>query len=266
MSGPVVGVDLDDFRTGTKAAMRLAAHLKFRAIEVATVEGELAPRNLGASGRRHFTRLASGLGLRLAALVADMRHQPLRHAATVDERVARTCDILDLARDMGVSCVTAGVGLLTNPDDGEPDATALEALRRIGEHADARGVAYAIRPALDSGHRLAGVLDALSCPAVRVCLDPAAMVMQGVNPLASVEQWIEYACMLHVRDGTAGLDEHAGHETPLGQGDVDLIGVLATLGAADVDAPYIIRRRDAAMPVDDLAVARDTLSELLPPG
>ncbi len=266
MSGPVVGVDLDDFRTETKAAMRLAAELKFRAIEVATVEGELSPSNLGASGRRHFVRLAGGMGLRLAALVADMRHQPLSHPATVDERVARTCAVLDLARDMGVPRVTAGVGLLTNPDGGEPNATALEALRRIGEHADARGVAYAIRPALDSGSRLAGVLDALSCPAIRVCLDPAAMVMQGVNPLASVEQWIEHACMLHVRDGTAGLDEHAGHETPLGQGDVDLIGVLATLDVADIAAPYILRRRDAARPADDLAAARDTLYELLPPG
>ncbi len=266
MSGPVVGVDIDDFHLETKAALRCAADLQFRVIEVATVEGDLSPSRLSASGRRHLVRLAGGLGLQFGALVADMRHLRLSNASTVDERVSRTCAVLDLARDMGVRCVTAAVGLLTDTDSGAPDEIALEALSRIGEHADARGVGYAIRPALDSGDRLGGVLDALRCPAIRVCLDPAAMVMQGVNPLASVEQWIEHASMLHVRDATAGLDEHAGHETPLGQGDVDLIGVLATLDAADLSGPYILRRTDAALPVDDLSAARDTLTELMPPG
>jgi sugar phosphate isomerase/epimerase len=139
-------------------------------------------------------------------------------------------------------------------------------LSHIGEYADSRGVVYCIRPSLDSGARLAGVLDAVHCPALRVCLDPAAMVMQGVNPLASVEQWIEHTVMLHARDGTAGLDEHAGHETLLGQGDVDLIGVLAVLDTADVPGPYILRRTDATSPIADLADARDTLEKLLPPG
>lgn len=266
MTRPMIGVDIDDFRLETKAALRKASELELRAIEVPTSEGALAPSNLSTSGRRHLSRFAEGLGLQLSALVADMRHLRLNDPAAIDERIARTCAILDMARELGVGSVTASMGLATEVESGKPDPTAVEALSLIGEHADARGVLYCVRPLLDSGERLAGVLDAVRCPALRVCLDPAAMVMQGVNPMASVEQWIEHTAMLHARDGTAGLDEHAGHETPLGQGDVDLVGILAVLDAADMRGPYILRRTDSTSPVADLTDARDTLMQLLLPG
>jgi len=266
MMRPMIGVDIDDFRLEAKAALRKASELQLRAIEVPTSEGALAPSNMSATGRRHLARLADGLGLQLSALVADMRHLHWNDPSAIDERLARTCAILDMARDVGASVVTASMGLATEVESGKPDPTAVEVLSLIGEYADARGVLYCVRPMLDSGARLAGVLGAVRCPALRVCLDPAVMVMQGVNPLASVEQWIGHTAMLHARDGTAGLDEHAGHETPLGQGDVDWIGILAVLDAAEVPGPYILRRTDSTSPVTDLADARDTLKQLLPPG
>jgi len=265
MTRRAIGADLDDFRLEAKAAMRKASALELRAIEIPTSEGALAPSNLSTSGRRHLIRFAEGLGLHLAALVADMRHLRLTDSAAVDERIARTCAILDMARELRVGRVTASMGLATDAETGAPDATAVEALSRIGEYADSRGVQYCVRPMLDSGERLAGVLDAVRCPALRICLDPAAMVMQGVNPLACVEKWIEHTAMLHARDGTAGLDELAGHETPLGEGDVDLVGVLVALETADMPGPYILRRTDSTSPIADLADARDTLKRLLPP-
>jgi len=266
MTRRLIGVDIDDLRLEAKAAMRQASALELRAIELPTSDGVLAPSNLSASGRRHLRRFADGLGLELSALVADMRHLRLTDAGAVDERIARTCAILDMARELGVDRVTSLMGPATDAATGKPDPMAVEALSRIGEYADSRGVQYCVRPMLDSGDRLTGLLDAVRCPALRVCLDPAAMVMQGVNPLASVEKWVEHTAMLHARDGTAGLDEHAGHETPLGQGDVDLVGILAVLETADMPGPYILRRTDSTSPVADLTDARDTLKKLLPPG
>lgn len=266
MTRPMIGVDIEDFRLEAKAALRKASELELRAIEVPTSEGALSPSSLSASGRRHLARFADGLGLQLSALVADMRRLRWNDPSAIDERLARTCAIVDMARDVGVSVVTASMGLATDAESGKPDPTAVEALAHIGEFADARGVLYCVRPMLDSGERLAGVLDAVRCPALRICLDPAAMVMQGVNPMASIERWIGHTVMLHARDGTAGLDELAGSETQLGQGDVDLVGILAVLDAADVRGPYILRRTDSTSPVADLADARDTLKALLPPG
>src|SRR3990172_3500507 len=47
---------------------------------------------------------------------------------------------------------------LTPPESGEPSPISLAALRRIGEHADSRGIIYAIRPSYDSRERLRRVL------------------------------------------------------------------------------------------------------------
>ena len=132
--------------------------------------------------------------------------------------------------------------------------------------ADTRGVVYAIRPSYDSGERLAAVLDALRCPSIQVCLDPAASVMTGANPLAYIERFVEQVALLHARDATAGLGDRAGHETRLGEGEVDLVDVLATLDAAAYPGPYILRRTDSHTPVADLQRARATLQQLLPPG
>ena len=74
MTPPRIGVNVDDLRLEPKRAFRKAAEMRFRVAEVATVSGELAPRALSHSARRHLARFADGLGLRIAALTADLPH------------------------------------------------------------------------------------------------------------------------------------------------------------------------------------------------
>lgn len=263
MPQPSIGIDIDDFRLGPKEALNKAAELAFREIELSTASGELSPPNLSTSGRRHLARLVDGLGLRMAALVADVPGLRLTDPRTVDERVERTCQVLELAADLKVPTVTASVGALTHPDTGEPSPGAIQALARIGEFADSRGVRYALRPSHDSGERIVRVLEALRCPSIGICLDPAAMVMAGANPVASIEQYVGQVILMHARDGTSGLAEHSGRETPLGEGDVDLPGLLAVLEVAEYRGPYVLRRTDSRNPAADLAAAREHLKRLL---
>ena len=265
MSEPRIGVDVDDFRLRPREALRKAAELDFRVVELATVAGDLAPSNLSSSGRRHLSRYIVGLGLRMAALVADLPGLRLTDPGTVDERVERTCHILQLATDLKVPTVTASAGMLTHPDTGEPSEAVIDALKRIGEYADLRGTVYALRASGDSGERIVRVLNELGCPSIGICLDPAAMVMNGVNPLTVIERIPAQITLMHARDATVGLSERAGHETRFGEGEVDLIGVLAALGAADYAGPFILRRTDSKTPVADIQDARDVLTRLLPP-
>lgn len=265
MSEPRIGVDVDDFRLRPREALRRAADLDFHVVELATVAGDLAPWNLSSSGQRHLLRYVDGLGLHMAALVADLPGLRLTDPRTVDERVERTCRILQLATDLKVPVVTASAGMLTHPDTGEPSEAAIEALKRIGEYADLRGITYSLRPSGDSGERIVRVLDELSCPSIGICLDPAATVMNGVNPLTVIERSPDQIRLMHARDATAGLSERAGHETRFGEGEVDLIGVLAALEAADYAGPYILRRTDSQTPLADIQDARDVLTRLLPP-
>ncbi len=265
MSRPAIGVDVDDFRLSTKDALRRAAELQFRAVEFATVSGELAPTQLSPSGRRHLSRYVDGLGLSVAALRADVPQMRLTDPKTAEERVALTCLVLEMAADMGVPVVTAAIGATTHPETGEPSPMAVEALRRIGEFADSRGTIFAVRPSRDSADRLVRLLDKVSCPSIGVNLDPAAQIMAGADPFRIIERFAGHIPLVHMRDATAGSADRAGRETRFGEGDVDLEGMVVTLDAAAYGGAYIIRRTDTETPAADLDHARGILNGMLPP-
>ncbi len=263
MRSHLIGIDVDDLHLPIKDAFRKAAELEFHVVELPAVMGEAAPRNLSSSGRRHLARYVEGLGLGVAALTADMPALRLTDSSTVDERVARTCEIIDLAKDLKVGIVTASVGSLTHPESGGPSPPAVGALRRIGEYADARGVVYAVRPSHDAGDRIVRMLDDLSCPSIQIGLDPAAMLMSGVNPFDVVKRCADRVAILHARDATAGLTDRPGRETPFGEGEVDFVGILALLEVAEYRGAFIVRRTDSPRPTPDLQAARDALARVL---
>jgi len=264
MHEPVIGVDVGDLRLRPKESLQRAATLGFRAVQLPVAAGEITPAQLAPSARRHLARFTSGLGLKLCALSAEWPGLRLTDPGSVQERIDRTCHVIDLAADLGAPVVVAGTGALTHPESGEPSPVAIEALARIGDRADLRGVSYALRPTREGGERLLRVLGALSCPSIGVCLDPAAMVMVGQNPFAAVDRLIEFVRLAHVRDATAGSPDGAGQETRMGEGDVDWIGGLAILDAGDAAGPLILRRVSSQNPIRDLTEGRETLRGLLP--
>ena len=266
MNRRAVGVDVDDFRLPPKEALRRASELAFRVVEFATVSGDLAPEKLSTSGRRHLSRYLDGLGLRVAALTADIPGLRLTDPKTASERVGRTCEIIELAADLRVPVVTASVGALTHPETGQPSPLAVETLREIGDFADSRGTVYALRPSSDNDERLACLFEAIRCPSLGLGHDAAALVMAGTNPIPIITRFGEQIPLVHVRDGTVGLSGRAGHETRLGDGDVDVASVLAAFAAIDYSGPLVIRRRDSQSPIPDIQHGRDVLRKILPRG
>lgn len=255
-----IGIDIDDLHIAPKAALQKAAALRFGHVEMPAGHGELSPGNLSASGRRHLSRFLSGLGLDVAALVADVAGTRLTDPASTGERIDRTTQIMGLARDLGVGVVTASVGSLTHPETGEPSPLALDALRQIGEHADMIGTTYAIRPLCETVLGLTRVLDEVACPSISICLDPAAMVMSGMNPLPVLERFADSLSLVHMRDATAGGPHSSGTETRLGEGDVDLAAVISGLVDAEFGGVHILRRTDSRTPAADLEAGRDVLA------
>lgn len=265
MSSHELGVDIDDLALPTKAALRKAAELDLRAVEMAPVSGEVAAWNLSHTGRRHLSRFAGSLGLRFASLVADVPGLRLSNPNTADEQVHRAVSVVDMAASIDVPTVTISLGGPMPGDEKESLSDALDALARIGDAAESRGRILAVRPVGVAGDDLADILDNINCPAIKVCLDPAALVMAGCSPLASPERLAERIALVHARDGTAGLGAASGHEVRFGEGDVDFVGLLALLDSADYRAPYILRRRNSQEPVADIASTRDAMKRLFPP-
>jgi sugar phosphate isomerase/epimerase len=263
MTTPQLGIDLQDLRTDAKSALRQAAQMEFRAVELPAAEGETTPESLSSSGRRHLQRLVADLGLDMSALSADFPGLRLSDSTSSDERVERTGASLALAADMAVPLVTASVGALTHPQTGQPSDAAISALRRIGEFADSRDRIFAIRPSHDTVDRLAAVLAAVGCPWIRIGLDPAAMLMSGVNPLATMQRIGPQVSLIHMRDAVPGHPDHPGQETRLGEGEVDVRGLLAALNEWEYQGPLILRRTDSASPASDLASAREFLRRMM---
>jgi len=266
---PKIGIDVDDLHMDVRSGLTTAAAMAFRAVELCVGTGTFASEALGSSGRRELAHVVNGLGLELVSLSVDLPRLRLSDPRTSEERVDRTTGVLDLARDLGVYVVTTGVGALTDAKTGDPSELVIEALGRLGEYADARGVRLALRPSYDAGARWVTLLNKLNCPSLRVCLDPAAIVMTGANPLSAIEQYIEQVVCVHARDATAGFsDPHGGEprlgrETALGEGDVDFIGLLGVLRDAEYRGPYILRRREARHARQELTSARDMLRAML---
>ncbi len=262
MTARIIGVDIEDLRLPPKEAIRAASELLFRAVEVPAAHGDTSPENLSSSGRRHLARYVQDHGLILSSFTADIPGLRLTDPRAVDERIERTCQIIDLARELKVPIVTSAVGALTHPQSGEPSSLAVSALQRIAEHADSRSVIYAMRPSYDNHERLRRVLDALRCPAIRIGLDPAALIMSGASPTAIAEQLAAEIALVHARDATAGLTDRPGIETRFGEGEVDFATIHQLLCDAEYAGPVIARRLDAQNPIADLADARQRLAKL----
>ena len=154
-----LGVDISDFHLKTTEALRKASELRFDVVELPASFGELDPVKLGSSGRRHLSHFVKGLGLRIGALAADFAGLRLTDPGSVDELVARTRRVLEMAADLDVWLVTASVFGLTHPETGDPSPTAIQALKLIGETADALDVVYALRPSSDNVERVERLFD-----------------------------------------------------------------------------------------------------------
>ncbi len=257
----LLGVDLDDLRLPIKEAVPVAARLGFRAIEFGLVGAELAEATTSQSGRRHFLRFAKDHGLSAAAASADFPGLRLTDAVRVEERIDRTRAVLQAAGAMHVPVVTAAVGALTDAATGSPSATAIDALRQIARDAERSGVIYAIRPSADAPEHLAAFLSALDAPHVRICLDPAAMLMCGASPHRLLALRGGDVVLSHARDATAGGPGRTGAETAIGEGDVDFLAHLM-LHASGYRGPHIVRRLSSEQPLRDLAAAREHLARL----
>lgn len=253
-----IGVNVDDFRTDPRSGLRQAARMGFRTVELRTLDGDVDPANLSASGRRHLSRIVRDLGLGLVALDADFGTTGLADAGRVDACVHKTIEVLALAHELGVPVVTGSVGRLDDGDDPRPEPV-FGALKAIGEQADRVGCVYAVNTTFASPQALRGLLDELDCPFIRICTDPGALVMAGHDPVVATELLAERVALSHARDGLAGGAERAGREVPLGHGHVNWLRYLATLSAADYAGPQILRRTDSQRPAEDLAEAKQVL-------
>jgi sugar phosphate isomerase/epimerase len=243
---------LDSYPLSVKDALHAAAADGFRAITANVARGDLDPRELTRSARRHLSRYLRDLGLRLGSIAVEWPDLGLADPRHSDQRADQLRLALELCADLGV---TRAAVTLAGFGSEAHRPRALEMLGVVAGLADRFDVAVAVQGGTDDPGGAVEPIRALACPGLRLGIDTACLPAdaQQMAPLAGLAG---SAFLRDVRRVGAQLEE-----TPFGQGQVDFPVVLALLEAGGYAGPLIVRR--AAPAVDALRQGREYIAALM---
>lgn len=277
-----IGVIGDCFKLPLADSIRLAGEMGFDGIQIYATTGEFSPAVLTSARKAEIRALLQEERLTISALCGDMGGYGFQIAGDNPERIEKTERIIDLAAEFGVPVVTTHIGVIPADKAHPRYAVMLDAMRRCGAYAAARGVTLAI----ETGPEKASVLRAFiedTDGGVGVNLDPANFVMvTGQDPVEAVELLGGYIVHTHAKDGVmlrqtdpqiiydcfarGGIEalNVADYflETPLGEGHVDFSRYIEALRRAGYDGYLTIERETGDRPAEDIRKALDVLKSL----
>ncbi|ROR73137.1 TIM barrel protein [Bogoriella caseilytica] len=160
--------------------------------------------------------------------------------------------------DMLVLAAATGVdGYDSRPElDDEGWATLLANLDRLAAVAQRRGIHATVHPhvgtMIETEDDVQRVLHGSS---VHLCLDTGHLMIGGTDPVALTQQWASRINHVHAKDVRADMVEQVrsgelsyteavaqGIYVPLGQGDVDLVAIVAALDEAGFAGWYVLEQ------------------------
>jgi inosose dehydratase len=232
---------------------------------------------------RRADQLAS-YGLRavggfLPVLLHDPGHDPLPEVDRfMDLCVATGAGVVVLAAYAGVDGYDARPVL---GDDGWQ--VLLGNLDRIAARASSRGMVPALHPhvgtMVETGSETERVL---AGSGIGLCVDTGHLLVGGADPVALTAAHANRVVHVHLKDVDAagaarvrtgetsfGAAVRAGMFRPLGEGDVDIAGMVRTLEAAGYDGWYVLEQdvmlggpEDEVTPYADVRTSLDFLTEV----
>ena len=232
---------------------------------------------------RRADQLAS-YGLRavggfLPVLLHDPGHDPLSEVDRfMDLCIATGAGVVVLAAYAGVDGYDARPVL---GDDGWQ--VLLGNLDRIAARASSRGIVPALHPhvgtMVETGSETERVL---AGSGIGLCVDTGHLLVGGADPVALTAAHAERVVHVHLKDVDAagaarvragetsfGAAVRAGMFRPLGEGDVDIAGMVRTLEAAGYDGWYVLEQdvmlggpEDEVAPYADVRTSLDFLTEV----
>ena len=140
-------------------------------------------------------------------------------------------------------------------------------VRRLCDHCASHNQTFALETGQESAEALREFIANVDRPNLRVNFDPANMVMYGsgdpLEALGTVGKWV---VTVHCKDGVGPSEPgQLGHETPLGDGQVDMERFVAKLREIGYQGPLIIEREIVgAAQRDDIRQAIGLLNRLRP--
>ncbi len=275
-----IGVLLDSFLLDTPSAIKKAAEIGAKGVQMYSTTGEHSPENMPPSQIAELRSMMEGSGLVFSALCGDLG-QGFANRALNPMLIEQSKRILELAKELGTDVVTTHIGVV--PDDPNHDRYKImqEACHTLAEYADSLDAHFAIETGPERAVTLKCFLDGLGSKGVAVNLDPANLVMvTGDDPVQAVYTLRDYIVHTHAKDGIRLFEKdpemiygvkmdalsHLGsayQELPLGEGGVDFPAYLVALDEIGYRGFLTIERECGDDPAKDIGMAADFLRSII---
>lgn len=194
----------------------------------------------------------SCVGIFVPVLLHDADHDPLADiAGPLDSLIACGADVLVLAAATGAD------GYDSRPTLNDSQwATLLANLDRLADAAVERGVLAVLHPHVGTMVEARSDVDrVLQGASIKLCLDTGHLLIGGTDPLALTLQVPSRIAHAHLKDVDASLAARVqageltyteavrkGMYTPLGEGDVDIAGIVTALRANGFDGWFVMEQ------------------------
>lgn len=263
-----IGVMLDSFKLETKKAIKKAADIGAKGLQMYATSGEHSPENLNTSKRKELLDMVKSNGLVFSALCGDLG-QGFGNKEKNPELLEKSKRIVELAKELETDIITTHIGVVPNDKNHERYKIMQEACFSLSRFADGMNAHFAIETGPEIAITLKGFLDGLNSKGVAVNFDPANFVMvTGDDPVKAVYTLKDYIVHTHAKDGRRlfindpeivyGIIEeeiqkgNSFIELPLGEGDVDFDNYLKALEEIGYKGFLTIEREVGEKPEQDI--------------
>ncbi|MBO5071237.1 MAG: sugar phosphate isomerase/epimerase [Roseburia sp.] len=277
-----IGVILESFRCSRSEAIKKAAAMGVKGIQMYATNGENAPENLSPAARIELKNEVQGSGLVFSALCGDLG-MGFGNKELNPGLIEKSKRIVDLAKDLGTDIVTTHIGVVPADSNAERYKVMQEACYELANYADSVEAHFAIETGPETSEVLKEFLDSLGSTGVAVNLDPANFKMvTGDNPVKAVHNLKKYIVHTHAKDGIKLLDSNPEYiyrvvhpipaeieglkffeEVPLGTGSVDFPNYLKALEEIGYKGFLTIEREVGENPEKDIQTACDFLRKTI---
>lgn len=269
-----IGAIVESFHTDTVTAIRAAAKIGIKGLQMYCTKGEHAPENFSKSARQELLAFVKDNGLCFSALCGDLG-MGFGNAGQNPALIEKSKRILDLALSLETNIVTTHIGVVPASPAHERYKIMQQACFALAEYADSIGAHFAVETGPEKAETLKGFLDSLGSKGVGVNLDPANLVMvTGDDPVNAVYTLRDYIVHTHAKDGirlhpsnpeyiyravhpvpAAAEGVEYFREVPLGEGAVPFPAYLAALDDIGYRGFLTIEREVGDNPGEDIAKA-----------
>lgn len=259
-----IGICLGSLGLPLRRGLRAAERLGVAGVQL-DAAGDLAPNNLSQTGRQELRHLLRSCNLQTTAVGCPLR-QGLAVVENQDARIDHVRKVLTLSCDLGARLVVLQAGRVP-ADPASPEAHRLgEALLALGQYGDRIGATLALETGLEAGASLAEFLRRFDTGSLRVNLDPANLVMNGLDPYRSTRDLAGLIAHVHAKDARSATASRAAQEVPLGHGDLDWIRFVSLLEEAEYRGWMVIERDSGEDRLTDVSAGVGFLRRLVGPG